>query len=244
MNSRFLLPTFSLHTVATHVHVNLVGLCFAVKILYYHIASFVYEVLFLQILQDVVGSQIFILQLHLYLHFNSVIVACVTVPYLVVWLTFVSLQVLQESRHFNSALLQCLLIWKALKNFFHQGNHPALFQCNLTKHPCKHSDHIAYCIGFCFRCHCTCRIWQFLNQARAGHRLVCAWFLKIILVRIVSMHMCVCVYPCPRLLITSGMMWCDMDLIWLITQVLQLLFGNVAIIVNGWHWYALWKLTN
>ena len=31
----------------------------------------------------------------------------------------------------------------------------------------------------------------FLNQARAGHRLACAWFLKIDPVWIVSMYVCV-----------------------------------------------------
>ena len=38
----------------------------------------------------------------------------------------------------------------------------------------------------------------------------------------------VCVCPPPRLLITSGMMWCDMDLIRLVKQVLQLLYGNCS----------------
>ena len=36
-------------------------------------------------------------------------------------------------------------------------------------------------------------IFSFLNQARAGHRLACAWFLKINPVQIVGMHVCVCV---------------------------------------------------
>ena len=45
----------------------------------------------------------------------------------------------------------------------------------------------------------------FLNQARA-------WFLRIASVR-ESMRVCVCVCVClpPRLLITSGVMWCDID---------------------------------
>ena len=55
---------------------------------------------------------------------------------------------------------------------------------------------------------------SFLNQARA-------WFLKIDPVRIVSMRacmrvcVCVCVCVClrPRLVITSGVMWHDIDLI-------------------------------
>ena len=36
-------------------------------------------------------------------------------------------------------------------------------------------------------------------------------FLKIDPVRIVGMRVCVCL--CPRLFMTSGVMWCDMDLI-------------------------------
>ena len=41
--------------------------------------------------------------------------------------------------------------------------------------------------------------------------------------------MCVCVcVSTPRLLITSGMMWCDMDSIRLVKQILQLLYGNCS----------------
>ena len=72
----------------------------------------------------------------------------------------------------------------------------------------------------------------FLNQACASHRPARAWFLKIDLVRIVCMRVCVCVCMrvCPplRLLITSGVMWHDMDLIRLVKQVLQLLYGNCS----------------
>ena len=46
--------------------------------------------------------------------------------------------ILQESRHFDSAFLQCLPIWKALQHFFHQSNSSVLLQCNSTKYPCKH----------------------------------------------------------------------------------------------------------
>ena len=45
--------------------------------------------------------------------------------------------------------------------------------------------------------------------------------------------LCMCVCPPPRLLITSGIMWRDMDSILLVKQVIQLLYGNVVIIVNG-----------
>ena len=35
-----------------------------------------------------------------------------------------------------------------------------------------------------------------LNQARAGHRLALAWFIKIDPVWIIGMHVCVCIYVC------------------------------------------------
>ena len=49
----------------------------------------------------------------------------------------------------------------------------------------------------------------FLNQVRAGQRPVHTWFLEITFVR----NVCVCVCVClpPRLLITSGVIWCDME---------------------------------
>ena len=52
--------------------------------------------------------------------------------------------------------------------------------------------------------------------------------LKIGPVWIIAMHVCVCVCPHPRLLITGGMIWHDMDLIRLVKQVLQLLYGNCS----------------
>ena len=62
---------------------------------------------------------------------------------------------------------------------------------------------------------------HFLYQARA-------WFLKVEPMRIVSMRVCLCVCVCvcvcvcppPRLLITSGVMWRDIDPIRLVKQVL------------------------
>ena len=65
----------------------------------------------------------------------------------------------------------------------------------------------------------------FLKQARAGPRPARALFLKNDPVRIV----CMCVCPPPRLLITSGVMWGDMDSIRLVKQVLYLI---VVVIVN------------
>ena len=48
-----------------------------------------------------------------------------------------------------------------------------------------------------------------------------AWFLEIVSVRTsVCVCVCLCVCPPPRLLITSGVMWRDMDLIRLVKQVL------------------------
>ena len=54
----------------------------------------------------------------------------------------------------------------------------------------------------------------FLNQAYAGLWPAHAWFLRIASVReCLYACVCVCVCVCPplRLLITSGMMWCDID---------------------------------
>jgi len=62
----------------------------------------------------------------------------------------------------------------------------------------------------------TNRFCMFLNQAHAGQRLACNWFLKIAFVRDVCMHVCahvcVCVSAPARLLITSGVIWCDIEL--------------------------------
>ena len=44
----------------------------------------------------------------------------------------------------------------------------------------------------------------------------------------VCVYVCVCVCPHLRLLITNGVMWRDMDLIGLVKQVLQLLYGNCS----------------
>ena len=57
---------------------------------------------------------------------------------------------------------------------------------------------------------CGLMIILFLNQALAGHRPVRTWFLRIAPV-LECRYACVCVCPPPRLLITSGVMWCDID---------------------------------
>ena len=63
------------------------------------------------------------------------------------------------------------------------------------------------------------------SQPQAG---VCL-FSKIDSVWLVSMLVCVCgVCPHPRLFITRCMIWHDMNLIQLVKQVLQLLYGNCS----------------
>ena len=47
------------------------------------------------------------------------------------------------------------------------------------------------------------------------------------------MCVCVCVCPPPRLLITSDVMWRDMDPMRLVKQVLQLYMATVVVIING-----------
>ena len=60
-----------------------------------------------------------------------------------------------------------------------------------------------------------CKTFNFIKpgmrQQYAGLWLARSWFLKIDPVQIISMHVCVC--PRPKLLITRGVMWRDMDLI-------------------------------
>ena len=51
------------------------------------------------------------------------------------------------------------------------------------------------------------KIVSFLNQACAGHRPACAWFLKLLL----SVNVCVFVPTLERLPLTTGVMWHDMD---------------------------------
>ena len=53
-------------------------------------------------------------------------------------------------------------------------------------------------------------------------------FLKFFLCGRLYMCVCLCVCLPPRLLITRGVMWHDMDPIRLVKQVLQLLYGNCS----------------
>ena len=55
---------------------------------------------------------------------------------------------------------------------------------------------------------CTHRL--FLNEVHTGVQPVLAWFLEIVLV---CMLACVSVSLFPIALITSGMIWCDIDLV-------------------------------
>ena len=66
-------------------------------------------------------------------------------------------------------------------------------------------------------------VCQFLNQAHTAFGHARAWFLEIALVR-VSVCMCVCVCVCLPLrpLITSGVIWCGIDRVRLVKQVLRL----------------------
>ena len=113
---------------------------------------------------------------------------------------------------------------------------------------CLDTNYFAICIEllpvfFCL--HYT--LWQsystlasFLNQAHTGHRPACAWFLKIDPVWIVYMRVyvcvcvCVCVCMCPplRLLITSGMMWHNMDPKHWLNKFYNCYMDSVVIIIN------------
>ena len=54
----------------------------------------------------------------------------------------------------------------------------------------------------------------------------------------VCLRVCVCVCLPLRLLITSGVMWHDMNPIRLVKQVLQLLYNNImttVVVIFNWH---------
>ena len=85
-----------------------------------------------------------------------------------------------------------------------------------------------------------------LNQVFASRWLARAWSLKIVSVQ-TSVCVCVCVCvrarvcmrarvsmcPSPRLLITSGVMWRDMDFIRLVNKLYRCYMATVVVIVNG-----------
>ena len=70
-------------------------------------------------------------------------------------------------------------------------------------------------VSVCWMCTCVC-VLVCVSVCEHAYIYVCV---------------CVCVYVCvraPRLLITSGMMWYDMDPIWLVKLVPQLFYGNFS----------------
>ena len=69
--------------------------------------------------------------------------------------------------------------------------------------------------------------YVFLNQARAGRRPSCPWFLKMVSTY-VDIYMYVC--PPPRLLITNGMIWTPYD--WL-NKGYSLYMPTVVVISDG-----------
>ena len=71
---------------------------------------------------------------------------------------------------------------------------------------------VCMCVSVCVCCVCVC------VHARA---CVCACVCARMCVRVgVCVYVCI---PAPRLLITSGVTWCDMDPKWLAKRILQLL---------------------
>ena len=64
-------------------------------------------------------------------------------------------------------------------------------------------------------CYVVMLILQDITVIKPGARRPAhVWFLRIASVRVyacVCVFACVCVCPPPRLLITSGVMWCDID---------------------------------
>ena len=80
---------------------------------------------------------------------------------------------------------------------------------------------------------------MFLNQARAGRSRRVPGFLKLILCgssvcMFVCVCVCVCVCPGLRLLITSGVICYDMNLIRLVNKFYSCYMVTVVVIIN-WH---------
>ena len=64
------------------------------------------------------------------------------------------------------------------------------------------------------------------REATAGWRV--PGFLELLLSANVYVYVCVFVCSPPRLLITSGVMWCDIDPKRLVKSVLWLLYGSCS----------------
>ena len=58
-------------------------------------------------------------------------------------------------------------------------------------------------------------------------------FLKLDPVQIAGMRVCMCVCPHLSLSITSGMMWCEIDLIRLVNQVYNCYIATILVVING-----------
>jgi len=73
-------------------------------------------------------------------------------------------------------------------------------------------------------------IKKILNQVHTDQKLVHVWFLEIAFV----CNVCMCVCPPPRLLITSGVICCDMEPLWLVKQVLGFSLSFIWQLKSWW----------
>ena len=77
----------------------------------------------------------------------------------------------------------------------------------------------------CYNAHCIYIINKGLFKSGV-HQPQTGTYVPDFLKLFQSRRLYVCVCPPSWLLITSGVIWCDMDYIWLIKQGLRLLYGN------------------
>ena len=68
------------------------------------------------------------------------------------------------------------------------------------------------------------------NLYKTGMHQPAPDFLELFQCGYLYVFVCICVCLPPRLLITSGVMWHDMDSIWLVNQALWLLCGSCSLI--------------